>query len=258
MKIPHGYSPIPNSKKGGYRKREGGKYVYWYPDGQTEGGAGDDSEHRGITIYGPEEVHGLKARDIADLSGAPDGATVRISVAGPRRIDVTFTLGFGTKGDRTIELPSGKSAGVITNVSLHIRETGKGIGAGVLKRQVEACQKHGFRMIQTLAAGNAADKEYNGYYTWARLGYDAPFSVATLHEDYGEEFGEEYSPEDEKYIEENARKFRHCKTIQDLMQTPGGAEFWKRVGHQKIMRFDTTPGSNSVKALERYFALKRN
>jgi hypothetical protein len=30
-KAPQGYQPIPHSKHGGYRKREGAGYVYWYP-----------------------------------------------------------------------------------------------------------------------------------------------------------------------------------------------------------------------------------
>jgi len=32
---PKGYSPIPGSSKGGYRKQVGGKWQYWYPDGRA-------------------------------------------------------------------------------------------------------------------------------------------------------------------------------------------------------------------------------
>jgi len=31
-KAPQGFTPIPGSKRGGYHKREGAKFVYWYPD----------------------------------------------------------------------------------------------------------------------------------------------------------------------------------------------------------------------------------
>ena len=33
---PKGYMPIPGGKKGGYRKRVGNKWDYWYPDGQLD------------------------------------------------------------------------------------------------------------------------------------------------------------------------------------------------------------------------------
>lgn len=34
---PKGYTPIPNSKRGGFRKRQGSRYVYWYPDEDYHG-----------------------------------------------------------------------------------------------------------------------------------------------------------------------------------------------------------------------------
>lgn len=37
-KPPDGYEPIPNSKRGGYRKRVGDSYVYWYPEDGDKAG----------------------------------------------------------------------------------------------------------------------------------------------------------------------------------------------------------------------------
>ncbi len=34
LRPPKGFTPIPNSKKGGYRMQSGTGYVYWYPDGK--------------------------------------------------------------------------------------------------------------------------------------------------------------------------------------------------------------------------------
>lgn len=36
VRPPRGFTAIPKSSKGGYRKRVGKKYVYWYPDGSGE------------------------------------------------------------------------------------------------------------------------------------------------------------------------------------------------------------------------------
>ena len=42
---PKGYSPIPGSRAGGYRKKSGGKYAYWYP-----GGLGHTSEGEAASL----------------------------------------------------------------------------------------------------------------------------------------------------------------------------------------------------------------
>lgn len=42
---PPGFSPIPGSSKGGYRKHQGSGYVYWYPGQGGAGGGGSDVEN---------------------------------------------------------------------------------------------------------------------------------------------------------------------------------------------------------------------
>lgn len=43
---PKGFTPVPNSKRGGYRKKSGTGYVYWYPDGKGTRGAAKDGDDK--------------------------------------------------------------------------------------------------------------------------------------------------------------------------------------------------------------------
>ena len=47
VKGPSGYHPVPNSKHGGWRKRHGAGYIYWYPDEKGDPGARENTEPRG-------------------------------------------------------------------------------------------------------------------------------------------------------------------------------------------------------------------
>lgn len=62
LKPPAGFSPVPKSSKGGYRKRQGSGYVYWYPDGkgvrETVHG-GDKGAHKALL----DEEHGDGPKD---------------------------------------------------------------------------------------------------------------------------------------------------------------------------------------------------
>jgi hypothetical protein len=46
-KPPAGFQPIPGGKKGGYRKKVGGKFEYWYPDGKGPRGQASAEEGTG-------------------------------------------------------------------------------------------------------------------------------------------------------------------------------------------------------------------
>jgi hypothetical protein len=50
--------------------------------------------------------------------------------------------------------------------------TEKGFGTKVFSNQVKEFKAAGFKKLINQAEGNINDKEYNGYYTWARLGYN--------------------------------------------------------------------------------------
>lgn len=121
----------------------------------------------------------------------------------------------------------------------------KGKGAETFATQVQALQALGVSRIETLAAGSgghfsrgapAWEGRFNGYYTWARLGYDGDVPERTLGA----------LPPGLK------ARLGDRPTVQGLLALPGGLEAWKEYGDEFEGTFDLTPGSNSVRALEAY------
>jgi hypothetical protein len=168
-------------------------------------------------------------QDVASAVGAPDDARVNISEGGGG-IYVNVT-GPGYKAQRLIyKDANGKT--VIENIHIETTKTGTGLGTKIFGRQVEQASKLGVDRIQTFAAGPAGG--YNGYYTWARLGYDAkiPSSVKL------------------------PSKFKNAKNVSDLMRTKAGAKFWKEHGTSVKMTFNLKRGSTSQRALSKYLKKK--
>lgn len=114
---------------------------------------------------------------------------------------------------------------------------GSGMGTKAFAGQVQGMVFEGGKNIHTTAGkGGAGGDKMNGYYTWARLGYDAEL--------------------DDSYRRKLPEQFKAAKTVQDLMATKEGAAHWKQTGYMTGMDFDTTPGSRSIQVLNRYLASK--
>lgn len=119
---------------------------------------------------------------------------------------------------------------------------GQGLGTQMFHAQVEAAQAHGFDTIHTMAEGNfheSTDPEnpVNGYYTWARLGYNATLS-------------------DKQRSRIFRAGFHDVKDLHDLMSRPGAAAWWKRNGGEFEGFFDTRQGSTSRRVLDAYMKSK--
>lgn len=137
---------------------------------------------------------------------------------------------------------------------------GNGLGTKVLHDQVKAASNLGLKHIELQAAGQA--KPYglvgrflerrlfggrlNGYYTWARLGFDANLSD-------NDEL-QPFTKEEQGFLDKHK-----AKRVSDLMKTKEGREWWKNVGGRDMdLQFDLTPGSQSHRALNAaYRAVKR-
>jgi hypothetical protein len=115
-------------------------------------------------------------------------------------------------------------------------EATKGLGTRIFATQVSQAMKLGVKWIETYAAG-ARGESLNGYYTWARLGYDGPIP---------------------SYLKVKTRYALgdHVQTIQDVMRTPGGAAWWKDNGNSWEGKFHLDPFSDSPKILNDYLAAK--
>jgi len=112
----------------------------------------------------------------------------------------------------------------------------KGQGSKIFKDQVDYAINDGFKYIETEAAGG----NYNGYYTWARLGYLPKFQK-----------------EVEPYIEDFNKKYgTNIKNFEELMAIKEGQEYWKNEGTTFNGICDLSEGSYSRRTLENYIKQK--
>jgi len=120
----------------------------------------------------------------------------------------------------------------IDNYYLSVFSQGRGVGTFILINQIIQARKLGLRSLKVSAARS---EQFNGFYTWARLGYsiDSP--------DDQEEF--------DQLILEHGRSER---SLQELMQSNSGRDFWKQYGFWWQGQFDLNPNSENIMALNKY------
>jgi len=121
-------------------------------------------------------------------------------------------------------------------------EKGRGKGSDIFINQVEQFKKLGFEKMKTIAC--RTDGSQNGYYTWARLGYDIDKKSMSYNE-----FLSIIKNSDNKEIGK-------CKSLLELMSFKEGREFWKKNGFTFAGVFDLKDGSNSMKVLKSYQQIK--
>ncbi len=129
--------------------------------------------------------------------------------------------------------------------NLFLDPTGNQIGTRLLAHQVAKAKQLGFKSIELLAVRG---REANGYYTWARLGFNANFTDAEL-EQLQLQFSDDTGFELPEAI----------VTLNDLMfgiEDGIGLDFWRRRGYSKDMQFDLQPNSSSNIILDTYLEQK--
>lgn len=180
---------------------------------------------------------GIKGLDnpqaIANVLGVPDNAESILTRTDSNGVVSINIEGPGYKMTRHM-FKDDKGEVTIYNESIHITDTGTGLGTQILSNQVEQASNAGFKKIVAAAAGRPGSV-WNGYYTWPRLGYDAAI------------------PNDVKLPPEYAG----AKNISDLLEKEGGAKWWKENGKEFDATFDLSPGSKSRKVLDAYNKAKK-
>lgn len=179
------------------------------------------------TVFGRR----LSDRELASLVGAPHDATVTLKASWSQSGKKVFSVNIDSRemsAERTIKLNSRGEIVVHNDIFMAFKQ-GTGLGTKVFGRQVEQAAKLGVTKIETLAAKSHI---FNGYYTWARLGYDGkiPARVAS----------------------KLPAGMKSAKNVSDLMRSPEGRSFWKAHGVQMEMSFDLRAGSTSRKVLSAY------
>lgn len=196
-------------------------------------------------------VHGKKGREglvkflgrdftdteIAQAFGALDGAKVDIFEAlDTYAIEITHPQ---IKSQERHLMRDGQGRLVIHNdLFLAAKDAPRGIGLRSFTRQVFGARKLGIDRIETFAAGSARSavitegQSWNGYYTWARFGYNGALTAQDLRD--------------------LPVEFQDVRDLHELFGRPGGAEAWKEFGSGHEMEFDLGPQSRSIDRLIEY------
>jgi SPP1 gp7 family putative phage head morphogenesis protein len=184
-----------------------------------------DKARKGVSL-----LKDISNKDLISLTGdTPDDDMII------KKIDV----GLMSQNDMRLAIKTDKYENLVTiskygkNISYEIDHVdvlegfkGSGLGAKMFANMLDAAENNGFETIDlTAAKGLVNGKEYNGYYTWARFGFE-------LHPAYQEKFLMLVKTEGTNEVVRNA------KSLQELMKTKEGQELWKKKGFQYKGIFD--------------------
>ena len=184
------------------------------------------------------------AGEVTSLFGSPQGVAAAVGAGGQKGVKVAVKRsrysdalqldveGPGWHAQRYVSRGE-DGRPVMRNESITVTEKGKGTGTRLFAAQVADLARRGFSHIETTAEGSKKDPlGRNGYYTWARLGYDGPIPAATRSK----------LPEG----------LADATSVQDLLARPGGLAAWKEHGQTFNGAFDLDPQSRSSRVLAAY------
>ena len=182
-------------------------------------------------------VQQLFGRDIADadlacLAGALEGATVEVS---KRKVglflEVKDAERFASYQTSIRQEHDGSLWAFIHEVRTAVGRRGQGLGVAAFTQQMKAAQQLGLTRFELWAAGDFFDRANNGYYTWARFGFDALLTSQQRRS--------------------LPMSLSGSQTVNEVIQR-GGQGWWKQAGSDTKMVFYLHPGSAMIKTLLRY------
>lgn len=124
-------------------------------------------------------------------------------------------------------------------------EKGSGKGTDIFHNQVQEFKRLGFKKLMTHAAKSDV---YNGYYTWARLGYTHHSGDSLKISDYLKE----------SKLNKYSENVRNSKSVSELMSFKEGREFWKEYGREFEGVFNLEDDSESMFLLNKYMEEKKS
>lgn len=175
--------------------------------------------------------------DLAHLAGALGDATVNVTVRRQKNwlyLSVDDPTRFEVYKTSVRRDANGELYGYIHEVRTAIGQSGQGLGARAFLRQVNGAKSLGLSRFELWAAGDVRDVSYNGYYTWARFGFDAPLGTEKV-----------FLP----------RHFAKAATINTLILA-GQWQWWKQHGSARTMIFDLHDGSSMMQVFKNYLTEK--
>lgn len=149
------------------------------------------------------------------------------------------TIVLNSRTEVSFERIVGVKSGVVENVFLKIKRKDKtkesGLGTKIFLNQVQNLKKLKYKKIIT-SAERASD--LNGYYTWARLGYEPTQpNIKSLKARLMEELQDYDITDDEKY-KRLREKLKAIKSMKEMMKDQGLREFWKEYGNTFDAKFE--------------------
>ena len=172
--------------------------------------------------------------DLADLAGAPHNArvlvsrvdgqahAVRLSVESPYTVQHEVTL---------LHFPDGTLT-VFKDFFKKYDNVPRGYGAFSTAIQVKAAARLRFKEITGYAIGSKFMQDFNGHYTWSRLGFNGELGQLKR--------------------ESLPVSLQHSESLLDLMKTQEGRDWWYDHGDSHFINFDLKEGSRNHKVLRSY------
>ncbi|MGH9837669.1 MAG: hypothetical protein ACREEM_02670 [Blastocatellia bacterium] len=170
--------------------------------------------------------------ELAAAVGALDGSRLHVSIRKDTELAVEV------KNEKVIEqirwLRRDQAGDLyIWNFRLEKAPGFYSIGLASFLRQIKAARALGFHRIECYAAGHINDLRYNGYFHWARYGYDAPLTV-----------------EEQSSLSDDPR-LAGARTVNELILR-GGLEWWRLKGLERKMVFVLDEKSSMMSVLKLY------
>lgn len=181
----------------------------------------------------------LQPEDLLQLcGGVPRSDLLFVHVNITSITENTLTVAIDTdhyQTFRTINFASRR----ISNDQMRVFTKGEHIGTSLFLNQVVFARQREFRKLAVYAMEYDMDERVDGYYRWARLGYEMT---------------------DRNDLEDFAGLMRYspvpAKTLSELVLTDAGYAFWKEQGFDWTGEFLLADDSPSMRHLRQYLELK--
>jgi hypothetical protein len=202
------------------------------------------------TLFG----RAVSDKELAGMIGVPDGCTLNVEATDAGTKDASLYLtgsgpGIATMARQLTFDDDGLRKIYNCELVLTKDEQKGGLGRRIFASQVANAAKMGVGKISCSAA--RSDGHYNGYYTWARFGYNVAPDKADSFARYSLAYAlsKPGPPPVPKGIDGKS-------TPRDIMKTAKGRAWWMAKGEGWSASFDLTGGSYSMRTLAAYLQLK--
>lgn len=173
--------------------------------------------------------------ELAAAVGALDGAALSGSVRKGRELFVEIAHPLIVRQERGFRRDANGELYIWNHYFEKRHDAPPGVGLRSFKTQVEGARQLGVKRIELWAAGDYNDRSYNGYYTWARFGFDAPLTTA-----------------DRILL---PAELAGASTVNEIIDL-GGNGWWKRHGSARKMVFHLAENSSMMRVFRNYLNKK--